>query len=392
LAVAQYGKPEVSLSSSIKASRMTLTVAGLKVRLGFSWILLTLFLIWSLAQSYFPTSYLGLENQTYWWMGLIGAGGFLGSLLFHEWAHAAVARRRRFPAAASTLFLFGGVADTKTEPPDPKTESLIAIAGPLSSFGLGVVWYAAFKFGYRANFPLAVLGIFDFLAFANALLGAVNLVPAFPLDGGSILRAWLRRRNNDLRQATRLACLAGSLCGFALMMTGFVQVITGHILAGVWWFVLGFFLRETAGASYYRMVTQTTLASMAIRRIMTPNPVTISSDTSVQRLVEDYFHRSFHNMYPVMEDARLIGCVGPKQISAVPRDKWAELTARDLTIPCSKDNTIDVDSDTEAALSLMNKTGNSRLLVVDDGRLAGIVTLKDLSKFLTLKLDVKPAS
>lgn len=371
---------------------MTLTVAGLKVRLGFSWILLTFFLIWSLAQNYFPTSYLGLENRTYWWMALIGAGGFLGSLLFHEWAHAAVARRRQFPAAASTLFLFGGVADTDTEPPDTKTECLIAIAGPLSSFGLGAVWYAAFEVGYRVNFPLSVLGVFGFLAFANTLVGGINLIPAFPLDGGWLLRAWLRRRTNDLRQATRLACLAGSLCGFVFMMAGFVQVITGHILAGVWWFVLGFFLRETAGASYYRMVTQTTLASMAIRRIMTPDPVTVSSDTSVQQLVEDYFHRSFHKIYPVMEDARLIGCVGPKQISAVPRDKWAELTARDLTIPCSKDNTIDVDSDTEAALSLMNKTGNSRLLVVDGGRLAGVVTLKDLSQFLTLKLNVKPAS
>lgn len=370
---------------------MTLTVAGLKVRLGLSWILLTLFLIWSLGEGYFRTSYLGLTASTYWWMAISGTAGFLGSLFLHEWAHALMAHHRRVPIPASTLFLFGGVADATPTPSDPKTESLVALVGPLTSIALSVVWYLAFEIGYRANLPLATLGVFNFLALANGLVGGMNLLPAFPLDGGVLLRAWLRTRGKDLQQATRLASLLGSLCGFLMMAAGFVHIVTGRMLIGIWWFIVGLFLRETAGTSYYHLVTQTLLARMAIRRIMTPNPITVSSDTSIQQFVEDYFHRSFHHIYPVMEDSRLIGCVNPKQIAAIPRDQWRELTTRDLAIPCSEDNTIDINSDTEAALSLMNKTGNSSLLVVDNGQLAGIVTLKDLSKFLTLKLHVKPS-
>jgi Zn-dependent protease len=370
---------------------MTLTVVGLKVRLGLSWIFLAPFLIWSLAEGYFRTSYLGLTAQTYWWMAIGGTAGFLGSLFFHEWTHAFMAKRRGVPVPASTLFLFGGVPDATPTSPDPKTESLVALVGPLASMALGVAWYLAFEIGYRANLPLAVLGIFNFLAFANSLVGGVNLLPAFPLDGGVLLRAWLRIRKKNIQQATRLASLVGSLCGLLFMVAGFIHIVSGRLLIGIWWFIIGLFLRETAGTSYYHLVAQTMLASMAIRRIMTPNPITVSSDTSVQRFVEDYFHRSFHHLYPVMEDSRLIGCVGPKQIAAIPRDQWTELTTRDLAIPCSQDNTIDINSDTEAALSLMNKTGNSSLLVVDGGQLAGIVTLKDLSKFLTLKLHVKPS-
>lgn len=370
---------------------MILTVVGLKVRLGLSWIFLTPFLIWSLAEGYFRTSYLGLTSRTYWWMAIGGTAGFLGSLFLHEWAHAFMAKRRGVPVPASTLFLFGGVPDATPTPADPKTESLVALVGPLASMALGLAWYLAFEIGYRVNLPLAVLGIFNFLAFANLLVGGVNLFSAFPLDGGILLRAWLRIRKKDIQQATRLASLVGSLCGLLLMVAGFIHIVSGRVLIGIWWFIVGLFLRETAGTSYYHLVTQTMLASMAIRRIMTSNPITVSSDTSVQRFVEDYFHRSFHHLYPVMEDSRLIGCVGPKQIAAIPRDQWTELTTRDLAIPCSQDNTIDINSDTEAALSLMTKTGNSSLLVVDRGQLAGIVTLKDLSKFLTLKLHVKPS-
>ncbi|MCP9455727.1 MAG: CBS domain-containing protein [Nitrospira sp.] len=370
---------------------MTLTVVGVKIRLGLSWIFLAPFLVWSLAEGYFRTSYLGLTARTYWWMAIGGTVGLLGSLFFHEWSHACMAKRRGVSVPASTLFLFGGVPDTTPTPSDPKTESWIALVGPLASMALGIVWYLAFEIGYRANLPLAVLGIFNFLAFANGLVGGVNLLPAFPLDGGVLLRAWLRTRQQDIQQATRLASVVGSLCGFLLMMTGFLHIVNGRILIGIWWFLIGLFLRETAGTAYYHLVTQVMLASMAIRRVMTPNPITVSSDTSILRFVEDYFHRSFHHLYPVMEDSRLIGCVGPKQIAAIPREQWTELTTRDLAIPCSQDNTIDINSDTEAALSLMNKTGNSSLLVVDKGQLAGIVTLKDLLKFLTLKLHVKPS-
>lgn len=131
------------------------------------------------------------------------------------------------------------------------------------------------------------------------------------------------------------------------------------------------------------------LGSEPIQRFMTPNPVTVSPDLFVDTLVEEHFYRSLHTMYPVVDEARLVGCVSSKQIAGIPRDQWKRLTVRDVAAPCSDDNTVDIETGALAALAIMNRTGNSQLLVMDGDRLVGIVTLKDLLKLLALKLDLE---
>ena len=366
---------------------LSFALLGFPVQLSFSWIFLALLVVGSLAKGYFPTSYLGLPPSSYWWMGAAGALGLFGSLLVHELAHAFVARRHGIPIKNITLFIFGGVAQLEKEPPSPKAECFMALAGPLASFALSGACYLALEAGYVANLPLAALGVFGYLAFVNSLLGGFNLIPAFPLDGGRALRAGLWHWMKDLRRATRPACLAGVIFGFALMMAGIFHVITGDFLVGAWWFILGLFLREAARTSYYELVSREKLAGRVIRHFMTTNPETISPDLSIEQLVEEHVYRSLHDIYPVLEDSRLIGYVGSKQIATIPRDEWTRQTVRDVTVPCSAENTVDLNSDAPTVLSLMNTTGNSRLLVSDGERLAGIVTLRDLMKFLTLKLN-----
>ncbi|MBH0204005.1 MAG: site-2 protease family protein [Nitrospira sp.] len=364
-------------------------ILSFKVRLDVSWIFLALLVTWSLAQGYFPANYLGLSDSTYWSMGVFGAIGLFGSIVFHELAHSLVARRYGIPISSITLFIFGGVAQMDKEPPNPKAEFLMAIAGPLSSFALSGVSYLAFKVGYQVHVPLPALGVLGYLAFANSLLGGFNLVPAFPLDGGRALRAGLWHWKNDLRRATRWASLAGSTFGFVLMMAGILHVITGDFMVGVWWFVMGIFLRNAAETSYYQVIARTMLGGEPIRRFMTPNPTTVSSDLSLDDVVEEHFYRSLHDMYPVVENSRLIGCISSRQIAGIPREEWKRLTVRDVAVPCSKDNTVGIDTGALTALSIMNRTGNSRLLVMDGDRLVGIVTLKDLMKLLALKLDLE---
>jgi CBS domain-containing protein len=131
------------------------------------------------------------------------------------------------------------------------------------------------------------------------------------------------------------------------------------------------------------------LGSEPIQRFMTPNPASVSPDLSVDKLVEEHFYRSLHTMYPVVDDSRLVGCISSKQISGIPRDQWNRFLVRDVALPCSKDNTVDIETGALAALAIMNRTGNSQLLVIDGDRLAGIVTLKDLLKLLALKLDLE---
>ena len=364
-------------------------ILGFKVRLHLSWIFLAALIIWSLARGYLPDYYLGLSDSTYWWMGTIATIGLFGSLVFHEFAHSLVARRLGIPIDRITLFIFGGVAHTNKEPPSPKAEFLMATAGPLASFALSAGLYLAFEVGYRIHLPLPALGVLGCLAFANSLLGGFNLIPAFPLDGGRALRAGLWHWKNDFRRATQWASRAGSIFGLLLILSGLVYVITGNFIVGLWWFIIGLYLRGAAATSYYQVVARTMLGGEPIQRFMTPNPVTVSPDLSVEKLVEEHFYRSLHTMYPVIDEARLVGCVGSKQISGIPRDRWNRLMVRDIALPCSKDNTVDMETGALAALALMNRTGNSQLMVMDGERLAGIVTLKDLLKLLALKLDLE---
>lgn len=364
-------------------------ILGFKVQLDSSWILLALLISWSLATGYFPAYYLGLEQSTYWWMGAFGTLGLFGSLVFHELAHSIVARHHGIPIRSITLFIFGGVAQMDKEPPSPKAELLMAIAGPISSFALSAVCLLTFEVAYRQNAPVPFLGTVGYLSMANVLLGAFNLVPAFPLDGGRVLRAALWHWKGDILRATSWASRIGSLFGAVLMLSGLFHVVTGSFMLGIWWFVMGLFLRGAANRSHYQMIAHTKLEGEPLHRFMASNPETVSADISVEALVEDHFYRSLHNMYPVTQNSHLIGCVSSKQIAGIPREQWKRLTVRDVATPCSSENTVRADADALAALSLMNRTGNSRLMVLDGERLVGIVTLKDLLKLIALKLDLE---
>ncbi len=368
---------------------MSLTIFGFNVRLHFSWIFIAILVTWSLAKGYFPAYYLGLKASTYWWMGAAGTVGLLGSLLFHELAHSFVAKQQKVPFKNITLFVFGGVAQMEEEPPNPKADFLLALAGPLASFTLSAVCYLLLQAGYASNLPLAVLGVFGYLAFMNSLLGGVNLIPAFPLDGGRMLRAGLWHWTKDIRHATRPACLAGVILGFVLMMVGIFHVVTGDFMVGAWWFILGLFLREAARTSYYELVARIKLERATIRNFMTSHADTVPSHLSIKQFIEEHVYRSLHDLYPVLEDSRLLGYVSTKQITAIPRHEWMHLTVRDVVVPCSAENTVDMHTPATTILSLMNKTGNSRLLVTDGEHLVGIVTLKDLMKYLTLKLNLE---
>lgn len=364
-------------------------ILGFKVRLHLSWIFLAALATWSLARVYFPEYYLGLFDSTYWWMGLVATMGLFGSLVFHEFAHSWVARQYGISISTITLFIFGGVVHLDREPPSPKAEFLTSIAGPIASFALSAVFYLAFEVGYQIHLPLPALGVLGCLALANSLLGGFNLIPAFPLDGGRALRAGLWQWKKDFRRATQWASRVGSLFGLLLILSGVGYVITGDFTVGLWGCIVGLFLRGAAATSYYQVVARTMLGSEPIHRFMTPSPVTVSPDLPVEQLVEEHFYRSLHTMYPVVDDTRLVGWIASKQISGIARDQWHRLLVRDVALPCTKDNTVDMETGALAALALMNRTGNSQLMVMDGDRLVGIVTLKDLLKLLALKLDLE---
>jgi Zn-dependent protease/predicted transcriptional regulator len=362
---------------------------GFKVGVDLTWLVLAVLITWSLAKGLFPSYFEGYSNTTYWWMGIAGAVGLFASIIFHEFCHSMVARRFGLPIKGITLFIFGGVAEMNEEPKSPKVEFFMAIMGPVSSVILGLLIGAAVFAGGKMNWPEPVTGVLKYLVWLNFILAGFNLLPAFPLDGGRVLRAALWKIKGNLRWATRVASRLGSGIGLFFIIIGIMTFVMGGFIGGMWYFLIGMFIRWASQMSYRQLLIRKSLAGEQIGRFMKTEPVTIPSSASVEQLVNDYFYRFHYKMFPVVDNGDLKGCVDTNQVKELPREQWAKHTVSDVTKPCSETNTTSPQTDAMKVLSQMNKTGNSRFLVTEQNHLVGIVTLKDMLKFLSLKIDLE---
>lgn len=366
-------------------------ILGFEVRIDLSWVIVAILIAWSLSTGVFPFRHEGLSAQTYWTMGILGAIGLFLSIIIHEMSHSLVARKFGIAIKGITLFIFGGVAEMKQEPPSPKAEFLMAAAGPLSSLLLALMFYAFSLLARNAGWPEPVDGIFRYLAWINGMLAVFNLVPAFPLDGGRILRSVLWGWKKNLRWATRIAAGIGSGFGLVLIFMGFLQFFSGNFIGGMWWFFIGMFLRGAAGMSYRQLLVRRALEGEPVKRFMKPDPVTASPSTTLEKLVEDYVYRYQFKLFPVVDkENQLLGCVTIKMIKEIPKKEWSRKTVGEIVMGCSPENTIDSQADAMEALSLMNRTGSSRIMVTEENRLVGILSLKDMLSFLDLKVELEP--
>ena len=364
-------------------------LAGFQVGVDWSWLILAVLISWTLSVGLFPYYYPDLTPGTYWAMGVIAAAGLFGSIILHELAHSLVARRYHLPIRGITLFIFGGVAQMEREPDRPGVEFRVAIAGPIASFVVALACLLLARAAGAAGLGVPVVGVLAYLATINGILALFNLVPAFPLDGGRMLRAALWHWKGSLRQATRTASAIGSGFGVALIVLGVWRVLTGDFIGGMWWFLIGLFVRFAAQASYQQVLVREGLRGVPVRRIMTADPVTAPADISVQALIDDYLYRHHHKLLPVVEAGRLVGCVSIKDIKQVPREEWPATTVAAIMQPCSAATAIAPDADAMEVLTSMSRTQNSRYLVTEGERLVGVITLKDMLKFLSVKLDLE---
>jgi len=364
-------------------------VAGIAIRVDASWLIVAILVTWSLAAGLFPSIYPRQPREVYWAMGAAGAVGLFASILFHEVSHALTARRRGVPMSGITLFIFGGVAEMEGEPDDARTELLIALAGPAATLVLILVLAPASAVARWLAWPLPAQALLGYLAGINIVLLVFNLIPAFPLDGGRVLRAILWRRSGDVRKATRTASTAGSVFGMVLIITGVLRFVAGDFIGGMWSFLIGSFLRNAATMSYQQIVLRESLRGSPVRRFMKTDVVTVPRSTPVSELVEDYFYKHHYRMFPVLDGETLAGCVTTREVAKLPRDEWNRQTVAAIAIPCEPSSIIDAGTDTVDALARMHSTRASRLLVMDNGRLAGILTLTDLLRFLALKIELE---
>lgn len=362
---------------------------GFEVRVDISWIVIAVLITWSLAKGFFPHYYPGLRGTAYWWMGIAGAMGLFISVVLHELSHSLVARRYGLTMKGITLFIFGGVAEMPEEPQNPKTEFLMAAAGPVSSLVLGAVFYSFQVLAGRYSLSIYVNAVLWYLALINVVLAVFNMLPAFPLDGGRVFRAALWKWKDNIKWATRTASRIGSSFGLLIIFTGIINIVYGNLTGGIWWFLIGMFLRNASEVSYKQLMTREALSGETVERFMIRDPVSAPPSISIQELVDDYIYRHHFKMFPVTQNGNIAGCITTRQVKEIPRDAWSGTKVGDIAKDCSGDNTVSSDEDAVKAMSIMNQTGNSRLMVVDRGKLVGVITLKDILRFLSVKIDLE---
>ncbi len=376
---------------------------GFEIKVDLSWIVIAVLAAWALAKFQFPTQVGGLSQSVYWWMGVAGAVGLFVSIVFHELWHSLIARRFGLQMKGITLFIFGGVSEMTEEPANAKVEFWMAIAGPLSSVALAVIFYllswvasGGVVLPYLSPItppPLLSAGmsplvaVLFYLGYLNGLLAIFNIIPGFPLDGGRVLRAIIWAFDKDVVKATRIASWVGSAFALLLIAVGLFSVLTG-VLGGLWYALVGWFLWGAARSSYQQVLVRKGLEGVTVRKLMEANPVTVPRALSIERFVEDYIYKHTYKMYPVLDGDRLGGGASLKKVKDIPRTEWQTRTVGEIAGGCSPDDTIGPEANATDALAQMGRAGLSRLMVVEGNRLVGIISLKDMLQFLNAKLQL----
>lgn len=361
---------------------------GFDVRVDASWLLLASLIAWSLAEGVFPELAPGLGAATYWWMATAVTIGLLMSIVFHETAHSLVARRFGIAIRGITLFVFGGVAELEGEPKRARSELFMAIAGPIASLCIALALFLLLAVGRRFAVPDAVAGALWYLSYLNLVLAIFNLVPAFPLDSGRVLRAALWAWRGDIVWATRIAATAGDVFGLLLMGLGIVEFLRGDFVGGVWQFLIGTFLRGAAAGEYQQTVTQQVFAEVQVAQVMNEQPISMSPDVTVAECVEGFIYRYHHDEFPVVQNGRLLGTIGTRQAAKLGPSRWQNTSVGDAMVPCSDTATIDAGSPVLKALAKLSSGGRKHLYVLSNGRFTGVVALRDLRDILSIRLEL----
>jgi Zn-dependent protease/CBS domain-containing protein len=361
---------------------------GIPIRVDASWLLILALLTWSIS-NIFKRELPGLPNPHYWIMGLIAAFAFFVCIVLHELGHAVVARRMGIPIRGITLFLFGGVAEMADEPPSAGAEFLMAIGGPIVSAVLGGLFLGLGLWGAAVGFPTQAMVVLQYLGWINFLVLAFNLIPAFPLDGGRVLRSIFWGATGSLRRATYWASLLGQAFAWLFIFFGVFQFIGGLVISGIWIAVIGLFLNHAARASYQQVIIHQALQGEPVRRFMNPNPITVPPNTGLREFVENYVYRYHRKLFPVAADGHLEGSISTRALSRLPPEEWDHHTVEEVMRRDLRAISIGPNADALQALGKMQRTGSSRLLVIHQGQLLGIVSLKDLLHFLHLKMELQ---
>ena len=372
-----------------RSSVRLFSVFGIPIHIHISWLIIFVLITWSLAGQYFPTQYPRWSQGTCWTVGVVTSLLFFISVLLHELAHSVVARSRGMRVRDIVLFVFGGVSEIGDEPPSARTEFLMALVGPMMSFVIGICSFVLSLIARPISEPLSAVCFY--LAWINILLGAFNLIPGFPLDGGRVLRSIIWGVTSDLQRATRWATRIGSVIAYLFIFLGIWQIFSnprGGLISGIWYIFIGWFLNNAAQSSYSNVVIRNLLSGHAVREVANRDCPAIPAELHLDALVNEHILAQGRRCLPVVEGDRIVGLVTVHRVKEAPRDRWAEIRVADIMIPIERVKSIHPDTDLWTALQRMTEEDVNQLAVIEDGRLAGMLARDAVMGFLRIRAEL----
>jgi Zn-dependent protease/predicted transcriptional regulator len=351
---------------------------GVEVRLNWSLLAVVALIVWSLSDGVFPSQNPGLSHNTYLGMAVVASLLFLASIALHELGHSWVARREGIEVDSITLWLFGGVSQLKGRFKSPGAEFRVAVCGPLVSIVLGVL----FVLIAVAGAPSEVDGVAAWLGYINLILAAFNLLPAAPLDGGRVLHSILWRAKGDFAWATRVASEIGQVFAYLFIALGLAMFIFEGSFSGAWLAFIGWFLLQGARAEARYVATEQALGDLRVRDLMVRHPVTVDADSTIGRFMDDVAGSHRFTTYPVLDRGRPVGLLAFASVASVPRSEWDTRRVRDTMFPLDDVPLLTEDELAVDALEELSAPTGNRGLVVDNGHLAGLLSITDIARAL----------
>src|SRR3990167_2389405 len=308
------------------------TIMGIPMRVHFSWFIVFGLITWSLSTHYFPKAAPDLPVASYWIKGTLAALLLFASVAFHEISHSYIAKKYHISITSITLFIFGGIAQMKGEPPHPRAEFRIAIAGPISSFLLSAIFFL---------FSISTMG-------------------------------------------TQKASNFGQRIAIFFVIFGTFLIFSGSS-GGLWLLLIGWFLYMAAQSSSQQATLQVILSGIKVKDVMVRDIVTLNSSITIDDAVDKYFLRYSYGGFPVMDDGKFLGIITLKEIKDVPRRDWDRVKVSDILVPHNKKWEVSPDSDVMGSLELMIKEDKGRIIVMENDKVIGLITRNGIARYLQIK-------
>lgn len=372
---------------------MSLQVAIIKqipIKLHFSLILVFFLIAWTLAYGFMPQYAPDLNQVQYWIMSITGTVILFLSVLIHELSHSIVARSYGIRVKQIMLFIFGGVSEIEEEPKDFKKEFKMAIAGPVVSLVLSaffaIFWWITTviitsSFDDFARTALIMInGIFFYSSILNLILGIFNMVPAFPMDGGRILRSLLFSRNKNYDKSTRIAVRIGIIMSYVFFGFGILTILSGSFVSGIWIILIGWFLQNGAQSYMYQYDVMKILSNIRLEELMKTNIISVPEDITVNTIIKNYFNIYMKSAFPVTKlNYEIIGIITLKSCLNIPESERDSTFVKNIMTPKTKIKLLNVKDTAEKALSVMVKEKQDKIFLCDDNDIIeGVVSKTDI--------------